>query len=58
MSLLLPSCFSYLLPVPAPRERRAAFELSLGPLLWLLLSELYPLSIRGIAMAVGSTVRD
>lgn len=33
----------------------AAFELSLGPLLWLLLSELYPLSIRGIAMAVGST---
>lgn len=30
------------------------FEMSLGPVLWLLLSELYPTSVRGIAMSIGS----
>lgn len=33
----------------------AFFEISLGPILWLLLSELYPLQVKGIAMSVGST---
>lgn len=36
-------------PPPPPALCRAAFEISLGPLLWLILSELYPLSIRGVA---------
>ena len=31
------------------------FEISLGPVMWLLLSELYPLSVRGPAMSIGST---
>jgi len=31
------------------------FEISLGPLLWLLLSEMYPLHVRGVAMSIGST---
>ena len=31
------------------------FEIGLGPVMWLLLSELYPLSVRGPAMAMGST---
>lgn len=33
----------------------AFFEISLGPILWLLLSELYPLQVKGIAMGIGST---
>jgi len=33
----------------------AFFEISLGPVLWLLLSEMFPLEIRGTAMALGST---
>lgn len=32
------------------------FEVSLGPILWLLLSELYPLPVKGVAMSIGSTV--
>ena len=32
----------------------AFFEISLGPVLWLLLSELYPLQVKGVAMSVGS----
>jgi MFS family permease len=31
------------------------FECSLGPILWIMLSELYPLSVKGLAMAFGST---
>lgn len=34
---------------------QAAFEISCGPILWILLSELYPLGVRGIAMSIGST---
>ena len=34
----------------------AFFEISLGPILWLLLSELYPIQIKGVAMSIGSTV--
>lgn len=34
----------------------AFFEISLGPILWLLLSELYPASVKGVAMSIGSTV--
>jgi MFS family permease len=30
-------------------------QISLGPVMWLLLSELYPLSVRGVAMSIGST---
>lgn len=33
----------------------AAFEISCGPILWILLSELYPLGVRGVAMSIGST---
>lgn len=33
----------------------AFFEISLGPVLWLLLSELYPLKVKGVAMGIGST---
>jgi len=33
----------------------AFFEISLGPVLWLLLSELYPVQVKGIAMSIGST---
>lgn len=33
----------------------AFFEISLGPVLWLLLSELYPVQVKGIAMSAGST---
>lgn len=43
-------------PPPPLLVRRAGFELSLGPLLWLLLSELYPLSIRGVASALRSQI--
>ena len=32
----------------------AFFEVSLGPVLWLLLSELFPLQVKGFAMGVGS----
>lgn len=32
----------------------AFFEISLGPVLWLLLSELYPLQVKGKAMTAGS----
>lgn len=32
----------------------AFFEISLGPVLWLLLSELYPLQVKGMAMGFGS----
>ena len=32
----------------------AFFEISLGPVLWLLLSELYPLKVKGVAMSVGA----
>ena len=32
----------------------AFFEVSLGPVLWLLLSELFPLQVKGFAMSVGS----
>ena len=32
----------------------AFFEVSLGPVLWLLLSELYPLQVKGVAMSIGS----
>jgi sugar porter (SP) family MFS transporter len=34
----------------------AFFEISLGPILWLLLSELYPAEVKGVAMSIGSTV--
>ena len=34
----------------------AFFEISLGPILWLLLSELYPVEVKGVAMSVGATV--
>ena len=34
----------------------AFFEISLGPILWLLLSELYPLKVKGVAMSIGSTM--
>jgi MFS family permease len=34
----------------------AFFEISLGPILWLLLSELYPLPVKGVAMSIGSTM--
>ena len=33
----------------------AFFEISLGPILWLLLSELYPPEVKGVAMSIGST---
>jgi len=33
----------------------AFFEISLGPILWLLLSELYPVQVKGVAMSVGAT---
>jgi hypothetical protein len=33
----------------------AFFEISLGPVLWLLLSELYPLQVKGVAMGIGAT---
>lgn len=33
----------------------AFFEISLGPVLWLLLSEMFPLEVRGTAMALGSS---
>ena len=33
----------------------AFFEISLGPILWLLLSELYPLQVKGVAMSIGAT---
>ena len=59
---------SYLLslPTPVPTWRAllsavslfgfmAFFEISAGPVLWLLLSELYPLSIRGVAMSIAAT---
>jgi len=32
----------------------AFFEVSLGPVLWLLLSELYPIKVKGVAMSVGA----
>jgi MFS family permease len=31
------------------------FEISLGPVMWLMLSELYPLQVKGVAMSFGST---
>lgn len=34
----------------------AFFEISLGPILWLLLSELYPLKVKGVAMSIGATM--
>ena len=34
----------------------AFFEISLGPILWLLLSELYPVQVKGVAMSIGSFV--
>jgi len=34
----------------------AFFEISLGPILWLLLSELYPTDVKGVAMSIGATV--
>lgn len=34
----------------------AFFEISLGPILWLLLSELYPIKVKGVAMSIGSTM--
>jgi hypothetical protein len=34
----------------------AFFEISLGPILWLLLSELYPVEVKGVAMSVGATM--
>ena len=54
---------SYSLPVPARGNTAVAclvlymafFEISLGPILWLLLSELYPVQIKGVAMSIGST---
>lgn len=33
----------------------AFFEISLGPILWLLLSELYPVQVKGVAMSIGVT---
>lgn len=33
----------------------AFFEISLGPILWLLISELYPLQVKGVAMSIAST---
>ena len=52
-------------PSPVPRDLgvlataslclyMAFFEISLGPVLWLLLSELFPLQVKGFAMGVGS----
>ena len=52
-------------PSPVPRDLgilataslclyMAFFEVSLGPVLWLLLSELFPLQVKGFAMGVGS----
>ena len=52
-------------PSPVPRELgilataalvlyMAFFEVSLGPVLWLLLSELFPLQVKGLAMSIGS----
>lgn len=35
----------------------AFFEISLGPVMWLMLSELYPLSVRGMAMSIGACAR-
>jgi len=34
----------------------AFFEISLGPILWLLLSELYPVQVKGVAMSIGACV--
>jgi SP family galactose:H+ symporter-like MFS transporter len=34
----------------------AFFEISLGPILWLLLSEIYPLHVKGVAMSIGATM--
>ena len=31
------------------------YEIGLGPVVWLLLSEIYPLSVRGTAMSIGAT---
>eukprot|EP01138_Halocafeteria_seosinensis_P010689 gb/GECG01010916.1/.p1 GENE.gb/GECG01010916.1/~~gb/GECG01010916.1/.p1 ORF type:complete len:581 (+),score=68.58 gb/GECG01010916.1/:1-1743(+) len=31
------------------------YEIGLGPVVWLLLSEIYPLSVRGVAMSIGAT---
>lgn len=31
------------------------FEIGQGPVVWLLLSEMYPLSVRGVAMSIGAT---
>jgi len=33
----------------------ASFELGQGPVVWLLLSEMFPLNVRGVAMSIGST---
>ena len=30
-------------------------EIGLGPIVWVLLSEMYPLAVRGVAMSVGAT---
>ncbi len=31
-----------------------AFAISLGPIFWLLISEIYPLQIRGVAMGIAT----
>jgi major inositol transporter-like SP family MFS transporter len=41
-------------PAHAQCAYMAFFEVSLGPVLWLLLSELFPLQVKGFAMGVGS----
>jgi MFS family permease len=33
----------------------AAFAISLGPIFWLLISEIYPLRVRGVAMSIATT---
>jgi sugar porter (SP) family MFS transporter len=56
--------FSYSLPAKAANPLAvgslvlymAFFEISLGPILWLLLSELYPLKVKGVAMSIGTTM--
>ena len=32
----------------------AAFAIGLGPVFWLLISEIYPLKIRGLAMSIAT----
>jgi hypothetical protein len=33
----------------------ASFELGQGPVVWLLMSEMFPLAVRGVAMSYGSS---